>query len=62
MSGGLFKNSISKKAKSYYSKFERNGNVSIAPNMPGIIQSVVKSRKTIREEQQKIMAQQSVQN
>ena len=27
LSGGLFKNSISKKAKSYYSKFERNGNI-----------------------------------
>ena len=26
-SGGLFRNSIAKKAKSYYSKFERNGNM-----------------------------------
>jgi len=32
LSGGLFKNSISKKAKSYYSKFERNGNVAVAMN------------------------------
>ena len=26
-SGGLFRNSIAKKAKIYYSKFERNGNM-----------------------------------
>lgn len=41
LSGGLFKNSISKKAKSYYSKFERNGNVLIAQN---ILNNVVKQR------------------
>ena len=30
LSGGLFRNSISKKARSYYSKFEKNGNMSVA--------------------------------
>jgi hypothetical protein len=42
LSGGLFKNSISKKAKSYYSKFERNGNVIVAQN---ILNNVMKQRK-----------------
>lgn len=30
LSNGLFRNSISKKAKSYYAKFEKNGNMSVA--------------------------------
>jgi hypothetical protein len=46
LSGGLFKNSISKKAKSYYSKFERNGNVAVAQNQLTAIGGVMKNRSS----------------
>ena len=42
----LFKNSISKKAKSYYSKFERNGNVAVAQNQLTAIGGVMKNRSS----------------
>lgn len=46
-SGGLFRNSISKKAKSYYSKFEKNGNMSVAGHTGhGLLQNIIKQKKT----------------
>ena len=53
-SGGLFRNSIAKKAKSYYSKFERNGNMAYTQQgAQGILQSVIKQKKEIITEKQK---------
>ena len=46
MSGGLFRNSISKKAKSYYAKFEKNGNMSVAGQTGhGLLQNIIKQKK-----------------
>jgi len=46
LSGGLFRNSISKKAKSYYSKFEKNGNVQVAGSAGhGILQNIMKAKQ-----------------
>lgn len=45
-SGGLFRNSISKKAKSYYAKFEKNGNMQVAGQTgQGILQNLIKQKK-----------------
>ena len=46
LSGGLFRNSISKKAKSYYAKFEKNGNMSVAGQTGhGLLQNIIKQKK-----------------
>ena len=47
-SGGLFRNSISKKAKSYYAKFEKNGNMTVAGTTGhGLVQSMIKQKRTV---------------
>ena len=46
LSNGLFRNSISKKAKSYYAKFEKNGNMSVATHSGhGVLQNIIKQKK-----------------
>ena len=52
LSGGLFRNSISKKARSYYSKFEKNGNMTyINQNSSGLMQNLIKMKKNNNQRQ-----------
>ena len=42
-SGGLFKNSIAKKAKNYYAKFERNGTMAVSSTTGyGVLYNIMK--------------------
>lgn len=46
LSGGLFRNSISRKAKSYYSKFEKNGNMTYTnQSTSGLVSNLIKMKK-----------------